>query len=233
MKSKPIRIAPSILASDFGRLHQQLQAIEGAGADYVHVDVMDGSFVPNITIGQPVVAAARGATRLPLDVHLMIREPERHIAGFAEAGADLITVHVEACAHLHRTLQSIRNLGKRAGVALNPATSLEAVRWVLGEVDMVLVMSVNPGFGGQRFIEATLERLQQISAMAAEQGACPDIEVDGGVVLDNAEAIAAAGANVLVSGTGILGRDDWGLAVQSMRRNGETGRDAAAKANRG
>ena len=233
MNSKPIRIAPSILAADFGRLHEQLQAIEAAGADCVHVDVMDGSFVPNITIGQPVVAAARQATRLPLDVHLMICDPDRHIAGFAEAGADVITVHVEACTHLHRTLQNIRSLGKRAGVALNPATSLETVRWVLGEVDMVLVMSVNPGFGGQTFIETTLERLERVRVMAQEQGAGPDIEVDGGVVLDNAAAIAKAGANVLVSGTGILGREDWGLAVQTMRRNGESGRDAAAKTNRG
>jgi ribulose-phosphate 3-epimerase len=228
VKSKPIRIAPSILAADFGRLHEQLEAMEAAGADYVHVDVMDGSFVPNITIGQPVVAAARRATRLPLDVHLMIRDPDRHIAGFAEAGADLITVHVEACTHLHRTLQTIASLGKRAGVALNPATSLETVRWVLGDADMVLVMSVNPGFGGQKFIDTTLHRLRSVRAMAEEQGADVDIQVDGGVVVDNAESIAAAGGNVLVSGTGILGREDWGLAVETMRRNGERGRDAAA-----
>jgi ribulose-phosphate 3-epimerase len=212
-----VLIAPSILAADFARLGDEVRAVADAGADYIHVDVMDGRFVPNITIGQPVVAALRRATSLPLDVHLMIEEPEHHVASFAEAGADLICVHAEACRHLHRTLQLIRGLGKRPAVSLNPATPTEAAEWVLGEVDMVLVMSVNPGFGGQRFIPGALEKIRRLRARAADLGLAPDIEVDGGVVVENTAEVVAAGANVLVSGTGIFGTPDYAETIRRMR----------------
>jgi ribulose-phosphate 3-epimerase len=212
-----ILISPSILAADFGRLREEVQAVTEAGCDYIHVDVMDGNFVPNITIGQPVVRALREATHLPLDVHLMIEEPGRYVEGFAEAGADIICVHAEACRHLHRTLQQIRALGKRPAVSLNPATPLEAVRWVLADVEMVLVMSVNPGFGGQSFIPSALDRVSQLRAWLQEQGLQAEIEVDGGVVVDNAAEVAAAGATVLVSGTGIFRTPDYRETIDRMR----------------
>lgn len=223
-----IKIAPSILSADFGRLSEEVCALEAAGSDYIHVDVMDGTFVPNITIGQPVVAALRKVTKLPLDVHLMIQHPEQHIAAFVAAGADLITVHAEACVHLHRTLHAIRDLGARAGVALNPATPLEAVRWVLDDVDMVLVMSVNPGFGGQTFIPASLQRLATIRAWVAACEREIDVEVDGGVVVENAAAIAAAGANVLVSGSGVVAKPDRTAAISAMRTEASNARDRRA-----
>lgn len=211
-----IKIAPSILAADFGRLAREIGAIEAAGCDYVHVDVMDGRFVPNITIGQPVVAALRKVTQLPLDVHLMIEEPDRYVESFAAAGADLITVHAEACTHLHRTLQLIRGAGKKAGVSLNPATPVDVLRWVLDDLDLVLVMSVNPGFGGQRFIPGSLAK---ISAVRELLGGRPiEVEVDGGIVVDNIAAVAGAGADVLVSGTGIFGSDDYAATITEMRR---------------
>ena len=212
-----ILISPSILAADFGRLADEVAAVTAAGCDYVHVDVMDGHFVPNITIGPPVVAALRQVTALPLDVHLMIEEPDRYLDAFASAGADLICVHVEACVQLHRALQRIRDLGKRPAVSLNPATPPEAVYWVLDQVDMVLVMSVNPGFGGQSFIPATLDKVRALRQEILSRGLEVDIEVDGGIVVDNVAGVTAAGANVLVSGTGIFRTPDYTRTIRAMR----------------
>ncbi len=216
-------ISPSILAADFARLGEEVQAIADGGCDYVHVDVMDGRFVPNITIGQPVVAALDRVTDVPLDVHLMIEEPERYVEQFAEAGADIICVHAEACRHLHRTLQQIRGAGKKAGVSLNPATPLEAIDWVLEDLDMVLVMSVNPGFGGQSFIPSALAKVRELRATLEARGLEMDVEVDGGVVVDNAAEVAAAGANMLVSGTGIFRTPDYGATIAAMRAEAERG----------
>ena len=216
-------ISPSILAADFARLGEEVQAIADGGCDYVHVDVMDGRFVPNITIGQPVVAALDRVTDVPLDVHLMIEEPERYVEQFAEAGADIICVHAEACRHLHRTLQQIRGAGKKAGVSLNPATPLEAIDWVLEDLDMVLVMSVNPGFGGQSFIPSALAKVRELRATLEARGLELDVEVDGGVVVDNAAEVAAAGANMLVSGTGIFRTPDYGATIAAMRAEAERG----------
>ena len=214
----PLKIAPSILSADFGRLAEEVAAI--ASADYVHVDVMDGHFVPNLTIGPVVVEAVRRATRLPLDVHLMIEDAERWVGAYAHAGADLIGVHVEACPHLHRTLHQIRELGKRPCVVLNPATPLEAIEWVLGDVDQVLIMSVNPGFGGQQFIPSALDKIRQLRAMIRERGLAVDIEVDGGVKLDNVAAVVEAGASVVVSGSGIFGTRDYAATIAAMRAHG-------------
>jgi ribulose-phosphate 3-epimerase len=214
----PLKIAPSILSADFGRLAEEVAAI--ATADYVHVDVMDGHFVPNLTIGPVVVEAVRRATRLPLDVHLMIEDAERWVAAYAHAGADLIGVHVEACPHLHRTLHQIRDLGKRACVVLNPATPLEAIEWVLGDVDQVLIMSVNPGFGGQQFIASALDKIRLLREMIDERRLAVDIEVDGGVKLDNIGAVVAAGADVIVSGSGIFGTKDYAATIAAMRAHG-------------
>ena len=217
----PLKIAPSILSADFGRLAEEVAAI--ATADYVHVDVMDGHFVPNLTIGPVVVAAVRRATRLPLDVHLMIEDAERWVAAYAHAGADLIGVHVEACPHLHRTLHQIRELGKRPCVVLNPATPLEAIEWVLGDVDQVLIMSVNPGFGGQQFIPGALDKIRLLREMIRERNLAVDIEVDGGVKLDNVAAVVEAGANVIVSGSGIFGTKDYAATIAAMRAHGAVG----------
>ena len=222
-------ISPSILAADFARLGEEVRAITDGGCDYIHVDVMDGRFVPNITIGQPVVAALKKVTPLPLDVHLMIEEPERYVEDFAEAGADLICVHAEACRHLHRTLQQIRAVGKMSAVSLNPATPLEAISWVLDQVDMVLVMSVNPGFGGQSFIPSALDKVRALRAMLDARGLEVNIEVDGGVVVDNAAEVAAAGANVLVSGTGIFRTPDYAATIAAMRDQAELGLAGGAK----
>lgn len=217
-----VKIAPSILSADFGRLGEEIQAI--ASADYVHVDVMDGHFVPNLTIGPVVVEAVKRATALPLDVHLMIEDAERWVAAYARAGADLIGVHVEACPHLHRTLQQIRDLGKRPCVVLNPATPPEAIEWVLEDVDQVLVMSVNPGFGGQAFIPGALRKIQQLRRMIDERGLAVDIEVDGGVKVDNVAAVCAAGANVIVSGSGVFGTRDYAATIAELRSRGEAAR---------
>jgi ribulose-phosphate 3-epimerase len=214
----PLKIAPSILSADFGRLAEEVAAI--ASADYVHVDVMDGHFVPNLTIGPVVVAAVRRTTRLPLDVHLMIEDAERWVGAYADAGADLIGVHVEACPHLHRTLHQIRERGKRPCVVLNPATPLEAIEWVLGDVDQVLIMSVNPGFGGQQFIPSALAKIRLLRAMIRERGLQVDIEVDGGVKLDNVAAVVEAGADVIVSGSGIFGTKDYAATIAAMRAHG-------------
>ena len=218
----PLKIAPSILSADFGRLAAEVAAI--ASADYVHVDVMDGHFVPNLTIGPVVVEAVRRATALPLDVHLMIEDAERWVAAYAHAGADLIGVHAEACPHLHRTLHQIRDLGKRPCVVLNPATPLEAIEWVLADVDQVLIMSVNPGFGGQQFIPSALDKIHQLRRMITERGLAVDIEVDGGVKLDNIAAVVAAGASVVVSGSGIFGTKDYAATIAAMRAHGAAAR---------
>ncbi|MEZ4708238.1 MAG: ribulose-phosphate 3-epimerase [Caldilineaceae bacterium] len=198
-----IKLAPSILTADFGHLAQQLQAAEAGGADYMHLDVMDGRFVPNISFGPLLVQAVRQYTALPLDVHLMIVEPDQYIPEFAKAGAAILTVHVEACVHLHRTLQLIRDVGCRASVALNPATPVEAVYEVLPLLDMVLVMSVNPGFGGQQFIAQSLDKLQRMRRLINERNPACDLEVDGGVGAHNIADVAASGANVIVAGSAI------------------------------
>ncbi len=198
-------LAPSILSADFGILRDEIQAVEAAGADWIHVDVMDGRFVPNITIGPLVVKAARAATKLPLDVHLMIVEPERYIDDFVQAGADRITVHVEACPHLHRTLQQIRAHNIPCGVSLNPHTSEEQIRYVFGDIDLVLVMSVNPGFGGQSFIRSSLAKIRALRKALNEIGADVRIEVDGGVSPRTSREIVDAGADVLVAGSAVFG----------------------------
>jgi ribulose-phosphate 3-epimerase len=203
--SAPILIAPSILSADFGRLADEVRAVEAAGADWIHVDVMDGRFVPNITIGPVVVAAVRRATRLPLDVHLMIVEPERYVDDFCKAGADRISVHVEASPHLHRTLQHLRGLGVGAGAVLNPHTPEDVLRHVLPDLDLVLVMSVNPGFGGQSFIPSALSKLRALRAAIDERALDVKLEVDGGVAPATAGAVVAAGARVLVAGTAVFG----------------------------
>lgn len=212
-----IRVAPSILSADFARLGDEVQAIVAAGGDWVHVDVMDGRFVPNITIGPLVVKALRGATDRTLDVHLMIVEPEKYLEAFAEAGADVITVHAEACPHLQRTLQQIRALGKRAGVALNPHTAESCLDYVLDEIDLVLVMSVNPGFGGQVFLPAVLPKIERIRQRIDASGRHVDLEVDGGVKPGTARQVVAAGADVLVAGNAVFGTDDYQRAIAAIR----------------
>jgi ribulose-phosphate 3-epimerase len=213
---RPVKIAPSILSADFGRLAEEVRAI--ASADYVHVDVMDGHFVLNLTIGPVVVEAVKRATKLPLDVHLMIEDAERWVSAYAKAGADIIGVHVEACPHLHRTLGQIRELGKQPCVVLNPHTPIEAVQWVLRDVAQVLIMSVNPGFGGQSFIPSQLEKVRDLRRLLDERGWDVEIEVDGGIKVDNIAEVHAAGANVFVSGSGIFGTKDYAATIGEMRR---------------
>jgi ribulose-phosphate 3-epimerase len=213
----PIRIAPSILSADFGRLAEEIRAAEAAGADWIHVDVMDGRFVPNITIGPLVVEAVRKVTRLPIDCHLMIVEPERYVEAFARAGADVISVHAEVSPHLHRTLQAIRGAGARPAVALNPSTGLEAVEYVLGDCEMILLMTVNPGFGGQQYIEACTDKVRRLRAMADARGQALEIQVDGGVKADTIGKVAAAGANVFVAGTAVFGQKDYRQAIADLR----------------
>lgn len=210
-------IAPSILSADFSRLGEEIKAVEDAGADVIHIDVMDGHFVPAITIGPLVVKAARKVTQLPLDVHLMISEPDRYLQEFAEAGADWITVHVEACVHLHRTLHAIRKLGKKAGAVLNPATPLATLDYVLEDVDLVMLMSVNPGFGGQSFIESTLNKCRKLRAMLDEVNPAAGIEIDGGVSPQTIKAIAEAGANIFVAGSAVYGQKDYAAVIREMK----------------
>jgi ribulose-phosphate 3-epimerase len=218
----PIRIAPSILSADFGRLAEEIAAI--STADYVHVDVMDGHFVPNLTIGPVVIEAVRRATTLPLDVHLMIEDAERWVAAYAKAGADVIGVHAEACPHLHRTIGQIRELGKKPCVVLNPHTPLESIEWVLRDLHMVLVMSVNPGFGGQAFIPSALDKITRLRRLIDERGYQVEIEVDGGIKVDNVAEVVAAGANVIVSGSGVFGTNDYAATIAELRRRGEAAR---------
>ena len=218
----PIRIAPSILSADFGRLADEVAAI--ASADYVHVDVMDGHFVPNLTIGPVVIEAVKRATKLPLDVHLMIEDAERWVAAYAKAGADIIGVHAEAAPHLHRTVHQIRDLGKKPCVVLNPHTPLEAIEWVLRDVDQVLIMSVNPGFGGQAFIPSALEKISRLRRLIDERGYTVEIEVDGGIKVDNVAEVVRAGANVIVSGSGVFGTKDYAATIAELRKRGEAAR---------
>jgi ribulose-phosphate 3-epimerase len=213
-----IKIAPSILSADFARLGEEVQAVARAGADYIHVDVMDGHFVPNLTIGPLVVEAVRKVTDLPLDVHLMIEAPDRYIADFASAGADLITVHQEAVPHLHRTVQLIKSLGKRAGVSINPATPASTLDVILDELDLVLVMTVNPGFGGQGFIASGLAKIATLRREIDRRGLTVELEVDGGVKIDNIGRIAAAGADVFVAGSAVFGSADYTATIGELRR---------------
>lgn len=211
-----IRIAPSILSADFARLGEQIREAEAAGADWIHVDVMDGHFVPNITIGPLIVQAIRPVTSLTLDVHLMIEQPERYLADFARAGADLITVHVETCPHLQRTIQQIRELGCRAGVTLNPATSLSTLEQILPEVDLVLVMSVNPGFGGQIYIPSSTAKIARLRLMLDEIGSQAELEVDGGINASTIAEVAGAGATMLVAGSAIF--NDRASIAENIRQ---------------
>lgn len=218
-RSKYVKLAPSILSADFGRLGEQVAEVTNAGADYIHIDVMDGHFVPNITIGAPVVAALRPWTHLPLDVHLMIERPELHIADFARAGASIITVHVEACPHLHRAIQMVKGFGIKAGVSLNPGTPLELIREVLPVVDLVLVMTVDPGFGGQSMIRGMIGKVTRLRKWLDEEGFVAELEVDGGVNLDTASEVVNAGADILVAGAAIFNSGkSAAAALQEMKR---------------
>ncbi len=215
-------ISPSILSADFAHLADGVQQIVAAGADWVHVDVMDGHFVPNLTVGPPMVEALRKVTTLPLDVHLMMTNPDEFIPEFAKAGADILTVHVETCPHLHRTVQSIKEHGMKAGVSLNPATSATTLEHILGDVDLVLVMSVNPGFGGQTFIDSTLDKIRQIRAMISASKGSPYLEVDGGITVKNVASVLKAGANVLVAGSAIFGSDNMSDTIRQLRTADQT-----------
>lgn len=226
MTKSSVRIAPSILSADFARLADEVAKVEAAGADFLHIDVMDGHFVPNLTVGPPIVEALRKVTKLTLDVHLMMTNPDAFIPEFVEAGADYLTVHVEACPHLHRTMQSIKERGIKAGVTLNPATSLTTVEEILPVADLLLVMSVNPGFGGQHFIPAVLGKIARARRLIQSTGSQALLEVDGGVKVDNAGAIIAAGADVLVAGSAIFSSSDYRATIEAMRNAGA----AAARA---
>jgi ribulose-phosphate 3-epimerase len=221
--SKEILIAPSILSADFNRLGGEIKDVEEAGADLIHVDVMDGHFVPNITIGPLVVEAAARIASKPVDVHLMISHPDKYIDLFAKAGADWITVHVEACTHLHRTVARIKELGKKAGVVLNPATSLSTLDYILEDVEVVMLMSVNPGFGGQKFIPSTLAKIWQLKQRIDAMGLDVDIEIDGGISPETIADVAEAGANVFVAGSAVYGSRDYKETIVALKENGAIG----------
>ncbi|WP_394232570.1 ribulose-phosphate 3-epimerase [Niallia oryzisoli] len=212
-----IKIAPSILSADFSKLGDEIKDVEKGGADYIHVDVMDGHFVPNITIGPLIVESIRPVTKLPLDVHLMIENPDLYIEAFAKAGADYITVHVEACRHLHRTIQLIKSFGVKAGVVLNPATPVQMIEHIIDDLDMVLLMSVNPGFGGQKFIPSVLGKIKQVKEMADQKGLTVEIEVDGGVNKETAPLCIEAGATVLVAGSAVYDQKDRQQAIAALK----------------
>ncbi|MEZ4525409.1 MAG: ribulose-phosphate 3-epimerase [Desulfobacterales bacterium] len=211
-------IAPSILSADFARLGEEIRAVEKAGANWIHIDVMDGHFVPNITMGPIIVEAARHSTQLPLDVHLMIEHPDTYVPDFAKAGADWICVHAEACVHLHRSLQLIRDCGAKAGVALNPSTPLNAIEWVLEYTDFVLIMSVNPGFGGQSFIQNSLDKIRQLRNILDDRGLSALIQVDGGVNVNTIGKISKAGADVFVAGSAVFGSGDYEKTIAEFRK---------------
>ncbi len=213
-----VKIAPSILSADFSKLGEEIKDVERGGADYIHVDVMDGHFVPNITIGPLIVDSIRPVTKLPLDVHLMIENPDSFIEDFAKAGADYITVHVEACRHLHRTIHLIKSLGVKAGVVLNPATPVQSIESIIEDVDMVLLMTVNPGFGGQKFISSVLPKIKQVKDMSVEKGLNIEIEVDGGVNEETARLCVEAGATVLVAGSSVFNKSDRREAISLLKR---------------
>lgn len=208
-------VAPSILSADFARLGEELQRLEAAGADWIHVDVMDGMFVPNLTLGPPIIQALRKHSKLPFDCHLMIEQPDRYLADFRDAGADIITIHAEACTHLHRTLSEIRKLGCKAGVSLNPATPVSLIENVLDELDLILVMSVNPGFGGQSFIPSSLNKLAQVKALIGNRPVF--LQVDGGVSPKNSAEVRAAGANVIVAGSAVFKSDDIPATIRTLQ----------------
>lgn len=222
-----LQIGPSILSADFGNLAQAVADVERGGADLIHIDVMDGRFVPNITIGIPIVAALRDATELPLDVHLMIIEPDRHINAFAKAGASMISVHIEVCPHLNRTLEAIKSLGLKAGVALNPATPERTLEPVAHLVDFVVVMSVNPGFSGQAFIPESIQKVRSVRQLLNAAGNGALIEIDGGIQTDNAPEVVTAGAEILVAASAIYGSNDPALATQRLRKAASTGTSQA------
>ncbi|MGE8079206.1 ribulose-phosphate 3-epimerase [Peribacillus loiseleuriae] len=212
-----VKIAPSILSANFAKLGEEIKDVERGGADYIHVDVMDGHFVPNITIGPLIVDAIRPVTDLPLDVHLMIEAPDRYVEAFAKAGADYITVHVEACPHLHRTIQLIKSFGVKAGVVLNPATPVSSIKHIIEDIDLVLLMTVNPGFGGQKFIHAVLPKIREVKEMANALNPELEIEIDGGVNEETAKLCIEHGATVLVAGSAIYNESDRALAIKKLR----------------
>jgi len=212
-----LKIAPSMLSADFSRLGEEIRTVEAAGADLIHLDVMDGHFVPNLTIGPAVVASLRKVTKIPFDVHLMIENPERYIDAFAAGGSDIITVHVEASTHLHRVITSIKEKGKKAGVSLNPATPLSAVEQILPEVDLLLVMTVNPGFGGQKFIEGMIDKIRRARNLVRISNPAVMLEVDGGITLANIRAVREAGADIVVAGASVFGSEDYGKTISEMK----------------
>ena len=212
-----VKLSPSILSADFGRLLEDVKKVEAAGVEYLHIDIMDGHFVPNISFGPMVMKAISGKTSLIKDVHLMIENPDQYVEEFVKAGADIIVVHQEACPHLHRSIQNIKSYGVKAGVSLNPGTSLSTIEEILGDIDMVLIMSVNPGFGGQSFIESQLDKIRRLRQMIDERGLSVDIEVDGGVKVSNVAKVVEAGANVIVAGSAIFGAENINEAVADFR----------------
>jgi len=211
------KIAPSILSADFTRLGEEIKSVEQAGADYIHIDVMDGHFVPNITIGPMIVEAVRRVTDLPLDVHLMISNPDYFIEDFIRAGADIITIHTEAVKHLHRSIQHIRQAGARPGASLNPATSLQVIEYILEDLDMVLLMTVNPGFGGQKFISEVIPKIERLREMIDNRGLDIELEVDGGINPDNISIVSSAGADVFVAGSAVFGSEDYARTIRKMK----------------